>query len=122
MDKIIIHNLETWYCVGVPDDERAQPQRLLLEIEMEYDTAKAAESDDLADTVDYHSIAERLLNFGEDRTWHLIEKLAADVAEFIMREYGVPAVTVEVRKMVLTAAEHVAVRIRRTRRGDREND
>ena len=113
MDKIIIHNLETWYCVGVPDEERSQPQRILLDLEMEYDTTAAAESDDLHDTVDYHAIAERLLNFGEDRTWRLIEKLASDIAQFILHEYGVAAVTVEVKKMVLTATEHVAVRIRR---------
>jgi dihydroneopterin aldolase len=117
MDKILIHNLETWYCIGVPDDERSQPQRLVLDIEMDYDTRKAAQSDDIQDTVDYHAIAERLLNFGEDRSWHLIEKLAADIADFILTEYPVPVVTVEVKKMVITAAEHVSVRIRRGKPG-----
>ena len=34
MDSIIIANLEVFYHVGVPDAERAQPQRLLLNIEI----------------------------------------------------------------------------------------
>ncbi len=114
MDKIIIHNLEVWYCVGVPDDERAQPQRLLLTLEMECDVAAAAESDDLGATVDYRAVAERLLNFGEDRSWKLIEKLANDIAAFVLDQYPVRSVSVEIKKMVITAAEYVAVQIRRS--------
>ena len=67
MGKIIIHELEVFYRVGVPDSERAQSQRLLVTIEMETDFTAAAASDDLARTIDYHAVTQRLLKFGEGR-------------------------------------------------------
>ena len=48
MSKISIVDLEVFYRVGVPDEERAKPQRLLLTVEMEFDFSAAAESDRIA--------------------------------------------------------------------------
>ncbi len=44
MSRISIVDLEVFYRVGVPDAERAQPQRLLLTVEMESDFSAAAKS------------------------------------------------------------------------------
>jgi dihydroneopterin aldolase len=44
MSKISIVDLEVFYRVGVPDEERAQPQRLLLTVEMESDFSAAAKT------------------------------------------------------------------------------
>ena len=43
--KISIVDLEVFCRVGVPDEERAKPQRLLLTVEMDCDFSKAAKSD-----------------------------------------------------------------------------
>ena len=86
-DTIVIRDLEVFYHVGVPDDERARPQRLLLSVEMEGDFAPAAATDDLAHTIDYYAVSRRLLRFGEGRSWKLIEKLAVEVAEAIRTEF-----------------------------------
>ena len=42
MDTITIKDLSVFYCVGVPDKERAKPQRLLLTVEMMLDFSYAA--------------------------------------------------------------------------------
>jgi len=115
MDTIIIRDLEVFYCVGVPDAERAQPQRLLLTVEMEHDFARAAADDNLRGTVDYFAVSQRLLGFGEGRSWKLIEKLAEDIAAMVLKEFSPQAVTVEVKKFVIPQAAHVAVRLRRQR-------
>ena len=81
--KISIVDLEVFYCVGVPDGERARPQRLLLTVEMDCDFSKAAKSDDVRDTIDYFAVSQRLLKFGDGRSWKLIEKLATDIADMI---------------------------------------
>jgi FolB domain-containing protein len=47
MDQIIIKDLEVFYRVGVPDQERAKPQRLLLTVELEHDFTRAAGTDNL---------------------------------------------------------------------------
>ena len=114
-DKISIVDLEVFYRVGVPDAERAQPQRLLLTIEMQHDFTRAAASDDLRETIDYYAVSRRLLNFGEGRNWKLIEKLAADIATMVLADFGAAAVTVEVQKFIIPEARHVGVRVTRRR-------
>ena len=52
MAKISIVDLEVFYHVGVPDAERAEPQRLLLTVELESDFSAAAKTDAIADTID----------------------------------------------------------------------
>ena len=115
MSKISIVDLEVFYRVGVPDAERAQPQRLLLTIGMAADFAAAAQSDGIADTIDYYAVTQRLLKLGEGREWKLIEKLAADIAGFILAEFKPLAVTVEVKKFIIPEARHVAVTLTQAR-------
>jgi len=107
--KISIVDLEVFCRVGVPDAERAQPQRLLLTVEMESDFSKAAKSDGIADTIDYFAVSQRLLKFGEGREWKLIEKLAADIADAILSEFKPVSVTVEVKKFSIPQARYVSV-------------
>ena len=112
-DKISIVDLEVFYRVGVPEAERAQPQRLLLTVVLESDFAGAASSDCIADTVNYFSVTERLLNFGSQQEWKLIEKLAADLGEMILAEFKPRAVSVEVKKFIIPEARYISVSLTR---------
>ena len=107
--KISIVDLEVFYRVGVPDLERAAAQRLQLTVELEFDFSAAARSNDLADTIDYYAVSQRLLRFGDGRSWKLIEKLATDIANTILIEFKPAAVTVEVKKFIIPEARHVSV-------------
>ncbi|MDD5141488.1 MAG: dihydroneopterin aldolase [Verrucomicrobiales bacterium] len=113
--KISIVDLEVFYRVGVPDAERAQPQRLLLTLEMESDFSAAVKSDSIADTIDYFAVTQRLLKFGEGREWKLIEKLAANIADTVLAEFKPLTVSVEVKKFIIPEARHVSVSIARER-------
>lgn len=113
--KISIVDLEVFYRVGVPEAERAAAQRLHISVELEFDLAAAARSDDLADTIDYHALCQRLLQFGEGRSWKLIEKLASDLADLILTECKPAAATVEVKKFIIPEARHVAVSLTKRR-------
>jgi FolB domain-containing protein len=113
MSKISVVDLEVFYRVGVPDAERAQPQRLLLTVEMESNFTAAAISDSIADTIDYFAVTQRLLKFGDGREWKLIEKLAADIADTILAEFKPLSVSVEVKKFIIPEARHVSVSVRR---------
>src|SRR5271156_2989380 len=108
MAKISIVDLEVFYRIGVPREERAKPQKLLLTIEMEFDFGKAAKSDSIADTIDYFAVSQRLLKFGNGKSWKLIEKLAADICEMILSEFKPESVTVEVKKFPIQQARHVS--------------
>ena len=113
--KISIVDLEVFYRVGVPDEERVKPQRLLLTVEMDFDFSAAAGSDDISDTIDYFTVSQRLLEFGVDRSWKLFEKLAADIADMILSDFKAQSVTVEVKKFALADAQYVSAVFQRTR-------
>ena len=113
MDIITISDLVVFYHVGVPEDERAKAQRLLLTVEMETDFAVSAATDEIERTVDYYSVSRRLLKMGEGRSWKLIEALAVEMAESLLREYPIKVVTVEVKKFILPETRYVSVKTRR---------
>ena len=112
-DKISIVDLEVFYRVGVPDEERARPQRLLLTVVMETNFTAAATSDGIGDTINYFSVTQRLLQFGEQQEWKLIEKLAADIAGMVLSEFKPAAVSVEVKKFIIPQAKYISVRLER---------
>jgi len=109
MDSIRICDLEVFYLVGVPDAERAKPQRLLLTVEMESDFRPCAATDDLSQTIDYFAVSQRLRAFGQDRSWKLIETLASEIAEMVQREFRTASVKVEVKKFIIPQARYVSV-------------
>ena len=111
--KISIVDLEVFYRVGVPDEERAKPQRLLLTIEMDFDFSTAAKTDSIADTIDYFAVSQRLLKFGEGKSWKLIEKLGSDICDMIWSEFKPAGVSVRVKKFPIPQVSYVCVKVER---------
>lgn len=113
-DLITVCDLEVHYRVGVPEEERRMPQRLLLTVEIERDFSEAIRTDDLASTINYFAVTERLKHLGEHREWKLIEKLAGDIAALLLNEFGAKRVAVEVKKFIIAEARYVSVRLARS--------
>jgi len=113
MDQIVISELEVFFRVGVTAAERAKPQRLLLTVELDHDVTAAAAQDRLQKTIDYQAVAARLADFGRRRNWKLIETLAVEMAEMVLREFKPKRVTLEIKKFILPKTRHVAVRVTR---------
>jgi FolB domain-containing protein len=115
MSKVAIVDLEVQYRVGVTDQERAKPQRLLVTVDMSLDFSAAAVSDRIERTINYQAVADELLKFGEGRSWKLLEKLVTNLADRIMMQYAPEEVTVEVKKFSIPQARFVSVSTGRTR-------
>ncbi len=115
MGRITIVDLEVFYSVGVSEEERAKPQRLLLTVDMNLDFSSASISDRIEKTINYQELAEGLLKFGEGRSWKLLEKLVANVADMVLARYKPQSVMVEAKKFPLPQARYVAVSLTRTR-------
>jgi len=117
MSKITITDLEVYFHVGVPDEERAKPQRLLLTVEMIHDFSSAAATDRITKTIDYYAVSQQIMALGKGRNWKLIEKLATDVADLVLGEFQPTAVSVTVKKFILPQAAHVSVSLSKQRTG-----
>ena len=112
-DAIRIEELELSTRIGVPEAERAMPQRLtahlLLEPELSFDQL----SDDLANAVDYFVISQAVQELARQRPRQLVETLAAEIARMLLTRFPLAAVEVEVRKYILAGTAFVAVKLRR---------
>ena len=114
MSEIQIVGLRVKTHIGVPDEERVHPQRLLISVEMETDIRQAAATEDLAHTINYFAVSQRLLGLGRGRSWRLIETLASEISGLVLQEFGARRVHVEVKKFIIPEARHVSVRITRS--------
>jgi 7,8-dihydroneopterin aldolase/epimerase/oxygenase len=115
MSYITIVDLEVFYRVGISDEERAKPQRLLLTLDIKFDFSSAALSGRIGRTIDYYELSQRLLRLGETRNWRLIESVATDVADKIITEFRPENVTVEVKKFSIPEARYVSVSLTKQR-------
>ena len=114
-DVIRINGLEVDTRIGVPDEERASAQRLLLDVALEGDFRGIG--DDLARTTDYAAVAGWVTTECRRRELRLVETLAEELAAGLLREFPLAtAAEVGVRKFILPRTENVGVRVRRERR------
>lgn len=109
-DRIHIEQLEVQANVGVPDAERATPQRLLLSITLTPAAAFRDLGEELDRTIDYAAVCDAVTAFLHDRSFKLIETLADETALRIKRDFGAQRVEIEVRKFILPQTAYVAVR------------
>jgi len=62
---IKIENLKLRTVVGIYDWEKEKKQDVIINIEMEFDGAKAIESDSIEDTIDYKTITKQIIDMVE---------------------------------------------------------
>lgn len=98
MDKIFLHGLKVETIIGIWEWERKIRQTVIIDLEMSADIAGAAATDDVADTLNYKSVAKRIQSFVADSSFQLVETLAERISEIIREEFGVAWVRVTVHK------------------------
>ncbi|GBE67369.1 dihydroneopterin aldolase [Mycobacterium sp. MFM001] len=121
-DRIELRGLTVRGRHGVFDHERAEGQDFVIDITVWIDLVDAAASDDLSDTYDYGVLAQRAADIVAGPPRNLIETVAGEIAEDVMKDKRIHAVEVTVHKpqapIPQTFAD-VAVVARRSRRGGR---
>ncbi len=112
-DQILIEELELTTRIGVPDEERAEPQRLTVSLVLEPLNGFCDLADDLAKTIDYAAVCAGLQHFVSNRRGKLLETLAYEMAEYLLATFALRKVELELRKFILPETRFVAVRIAR---------
>ena len=111
-DRIVIRGLSLTGRIGVPDEERAEPQTLRAHLTMEVEQFPV--DDEIEGTVDYKAVSDRVVEFAGEGERKLIETLAQEIAGLILREFAVSKVTVELEKFILPETDWVGVVIERS--------
>jgi dihydroneopterin aldolase len=118
MDKILIAGIDCVAAIGVTPEERTMKQRLLIDVEILTDAARAAQHDSLKDALDYSQVATLVMELCRSRDFHLIETVADLLATRILKDFSTPQVRVLVRKIspvLEPRVNHVSVEIVRSR-------
>lgn len=114
MDTIFIRGLRIDTIVGIYDWERRVRQTIVLDVELATDIRKAAASEDIGDTLDYHAIAQRLTAFIQEQQFLLLETLAERCAELLQYEFSIAWLRLCVTKLTaVQSAQGVGVQIER---------
>jgi dihydroneopterin aldolase len=119
-DRITLTGLRARGRHGVYDFERANGQDFVVDVALELALAPAATSDDVADTVHYGELADRLVRIVTGDPVNLIETLADRLAAACLADPRVAACEVTVHKPqapIAHAFTDVAVTLRRDRTG-----
>jgi dihydroneopterin aldolase len=117
-DRIALRGLTCVGRHGVFDHERRDGQPFVVDAVLHVDTAAAAASDDLADTVDYGALAGRLAAIVEGEPVNLLERLAQRLADACLDDPRVGIVEITVHKPAAPIAatfSDVTVSITRSR-------
>lgn len=96
---IRIKNLRINTILGVYEWEKDISRTLLFNVEIETDHENAMKSDDLKDTIDYDQITNQIKDFIQNNRYKLIEKIASEVIDLIMKDSRIKRCTLEVDKL-----------------------
>ncbi|MEM9748121.1 MAG: 2-amino-4-hydroxy-6-hydroxymethyldihydropteridine diphosphokinase [Actinomycetota bacterium] len=117
-DTILVTGLRAVTIVGALPHEREIEQPLRVDLELAVDLHDAGLTDELGDTVNYGSVADRVVACVEESKDVLLERLVARIADEVLQFDRVEGVTVKLTKLrppLSVDAESTAVTIRRTR-------
>jgi dihydroneopterin aldolase len=113
-DEIHIEQLEVSTRIGVPEQERANPQKLTVSISFWPYQQTSDVADRIERTVNYSTVAEETKNFVRDQSVNLIETLAERLASHLLKSFPIQKVTIELRKFALQDAKYVSVTVTRS--------
>ncbi len=126
-DKVLLEGMEFYAYHGVNELEKTQGQRFIVNVEMSADLTRAAQTDSLADTINYSDVFRLVKRMVEGTSRDLIETVAGQIAAQILLDFPAEQVRVKVSKpdvpisnATLSAAAVEIVRHRENPHGGKE--
>ncbi|MCS6860323.1 MAG: dihydroneopterin aldolase [Abditibacteriales bacterium] len=112
--KILLSGLTFHGYHGCLPEETESGQQFVVDVELSCDLSVAGQTDDLTKTIDYTKIYADVKRIVEGKRYHLIETVAEDIAQTILKSYPVSQVRVRVKKPQVAlggALEYVGVEV-----------
>ena len=119
-DQIILQGMQFYGYHGVNPEERVLGQRYVVDLTVDLDLSRAGATDKLEDTVSYSYIYRSVRAVIEGEPRNLLESAAEAVADRVLAEFPVDAVSVTVKKpnppVRGSSIDSAAVKIHRVRK------
>ena len=123
MDIVYIRDLRLDAVIGIYEWEQRIHQQISVNLEMGWDNTKAAQSDDIKDTLNYKAAANLVKELVDKSEVQLVEALAENIASLLLEKMNIPWIRVTLGKpMAVTDSQEVGVSIERTREITREKE
>lgn len=117
MDIVFIKNLQVYGILGIHSHEQRTPQQIRISVKASTDITKAAESDDILQSVNYSTLAKDIIQFIESSHYLTIEALIEDLAAEILTNQRIASVWLRIEKPnAVPKADSVGVEITRPRK------
>lgn len=115
MDKIFIKKLQIYGILGIHPHEQRTPQEIHISAVASTDIQAAAQADDIAQTINYSTLAKQITQFIADNPCLTIEALIESLAADILRDQRISSIWLRIEKPnAVPQAESVGVEITRT--------
>jgi len=98
MDQVFIKDLRVQGIIGVGEQERSQPQEILINIVLFTKILKGGKTDKIEDCLNYRSVAKKIIAYVTGSQRYTVEALATDIAELCLEDKIVKKVRVRVEK------------------------
>jgi dihydroneopterin aldolase len=95
---IEITGLSLYTRLGVSAAEREIGQRLLIDLILEVGEPDATLTDMIEDTVDYAEVCNVVALVAQQRTYHTLERLSTAIADRLLEDFSIDAVSVKATK------------------------
>ena len=106
-------DLELLCHIGVPKEERAQPQKLLCTVTVPVpNLKKAAQTDNIQHTLNYFNLNQLLRKTAQAKERKLIETLASDLAAASFQHFPSPWIEIEIKKFIIPETRHISFQAR----------
>ncbi len=96
--SVFLREVEVICSIGLHDFERAEKQRVLIDVEVRLDPDNEPTADTVADTLDYDQVREAVITLAEAQHYDLQETLARRIFDRISAMKDVVGVAVTTQK------------------------
>ena len=97
-DKVRLHGIDLFAYHGVLPEETSLGQRFVVDVELSFDCATAADSDNLDDALDYTAVYDLVKTAGAEGPFNLIEAVAGHLCRRLLTAFPLSKVKVTVHK------------------------
>ena len=118
LDRILIERLEFRGRCGVTPEERAKPQPMAINLELQCELGPAGLSDNLSLTIDYAAVITRVVQVASAQEASLLEALADRLLTMLFDEFPAETVSLWIRKLhppIISVTSSVGITVNRTR-------